>query len=109
MKMRQLTTILICCAGKLLSQDMHFSQFMENPSLLNPALCGAENLRRSSINFKDQWGSVTIPYRSYGFSFESRFNSDNWKQVDNFRTMTFRKRSFSRVAAGISVYNDQAG
>src|SRR5690606_5744100 len=84
-------------------------QFQENPSLLNPALCGAENLRRFSANFKDQWGSVTLPYRSYGVSFESRFHANNWQQVDNFRTMTFKKRTMSRLAAGVSVYNDVAG
>jgi type IX secretion system PorP/SprF family membrane protein len=108
-KMKKLAIILMSSAGSVFSQDIHFSQFQENPSLLNPALCGAEYLRRFSANYKDQWGSVTLPYRSYGVSFESRLHSSNWQQVDNFRRMTFKKRSLSRLTAGMSIYNDQAG
>lgn len=90
------------------SQDFHFSQFNENPSLLNPALTGATHVMRASIVYKDQWRSITTPYTSYGFSFESKFKASNWETVDPRRSMTFKK-SYNRVAGGLSVYNDKAG
>lgn len=92
----------------LLSQDFHYSQFNENPSLVNPALTGATNAMRASLVYKDQWKSVTTAYNSYGFSFESKFKPGNWDAVDPRRSMTFKK-SFSRFAGGLSVYNDKAG
>lgn len=90
------------------AQDFHFSQFNENPSLINPALTGASSVLRASLVYKDQWRSVTTPYTTYGFSFESKFKTSNWETVDPRRSMTFKK-SYNRMAGGISVYNDKAG
>lgn len=92
-----------------LAQDIHFSQFNENPSMVNPALTGVANPMRASLTYKDQWRSVSSPYKSFGISFETRFNSDGWQQVDKFRSMTFKERSVGRLAWGLSVYGDQAG
>jgi type IX secretion system PorP/SprF family membrane protein len=91
------------------AQDMHFSQFNENPSLVNPALTGVSNPFRASVNYKDQWRSVTTPYKTFGVSFDSRLNNSSWQQVDKFRTMTFKERSMGRIAWGLSVYGDKAG
>lgn len=107
--MKKVTVIFFLASFCVKGQDLHFSQFTEHPSLVNPALCGSESSRRASMSFKDQWGSVTVPYRSYGVTFESRFQSGNWKQVDNSRSMTFKKRTLSRVAAGGAVYNETSG
>lgn len=90
------------------SQDFHFSQFNENPLLLNPALAGANQVMRVSIVYRDQWRSITTPFKSYGISFESRFKTSNWTQVDSRRSMTFKKTK-GRMAGGITVYNDKAG
>ena len=43
------------------SQDLHFSQYTENPSLVNPALTGSQYVMRASVIYKDQWRSVTVP------------------------------------------------
>ena len=90
------------------SQDFHFSQFNENPSLLNPALTGASHAFRASVIYKDQWSSITTPYTTYGISLESKIKPGNWQKLDARRSMTFKK-SFNRSAAGLSVYNDKAG
>ncbi len=92
----------------LKAQDFHFSQYNENPALVNPALTGSANALRASLVYKDQWRSVTNPYSTYGFSFESKFKPGNWEVVDPRRSMTFKK-SYSRMAGGIAVYNDKAG
>lgn len=107
---KQIYYLIISCGFvfKIQSQDFHFSQFNENPALINPALTGAISTQRASLVYKDQWRSVTTPYTSYGVSFESKFKSSNWETVDPRRSMTFKK-SYSRMAGGISVYNDQAG
>ena len=100
--------ILVVTSLKIFSQDFHFSQFNENPSLVNPALTGAGSVLRASLVYKDQWRSVTNPFTTYGFSFESKFKASNWESVDPRRSMTFKK-SYNRMAGGISVYNDKAG
>jgi len=92
----------------ILAQDFHFTQFNENPALINPALTGSTNTFRASLVYKDQWKSVTKAYNSYGFSFESKFKPNNWDAVDERRSMTFKK-SYSRMAGGLCIYNDKAG
>jgi type IX secretion system PorP/SprF family membrane protein len=103
-----LFVFLILNYQAMLAQDFHFSQFNENPSLVNPALTGATNVLRASLVYKDQWRSVTTPYTSYGISVDGKFKASNWETVDPKRSMTFKK-SFNRVSGGLSVYNDKAG
>ncbi len=90
------------------AQDIHFSQFNENSSLVNPALTGQAFAIRASAIYKDQWRSVTVPYQTFGAAYEMRFNASNWDKVDEHMTETFKK-TFSRMAAGLSFYNDKAG
>jgi type IX secretion system PorP/SprF family membrane protein len=94
--------------NRLTSQDFHFSQFNENPLLINPALAGSNHVMRVSMVYKDQWKSVTTPFRSYGVSFESRFNASNWEKADKKRGMIFKKAK-NRMAGGVTIYNDKAG
>lgn len=50
------------------SQDIHFSQFYNSPLILNPALTGNSNcLIRLGGNYRNQWSSITIPYKTYSF------------------------------------------
>lgn len=109
MKLKYQILVFVTLFTKLIiSQDFHFSQFNENPSLINPALTGATHVIRVSITYKDQWKAITVPYTSYGFSFESKFKASNWEKADPNRTMIFKK-STNRIAGGLSVYNDKAG
>lgn len=101
--------VFFICTANVYGQDPHFSQFNEQPALINPALTGVDNAMRASVGYKDQWQNITTPYRTYGASFETRLKPGNWQQVDKFRSMTFKERSLNRLAMGFSIYKDKAG
>ncbi len=52
-------------------QDIHFSQFFETPLLRNPSLAGIFNgdVRVQGV-YRNQWGSVTVPYQTGSFNVE---------------------------------------
>lgn len=83
-------------AYKTQAQDAHFSQFYFSPLTLNPALAGAFNGNiRLITNYRDQWQSITTPYKSFAFS--SDFG-------------LFKKKvSTGFLGAGISFLSDKAG
>lgn len=94
--------------GNAFSQDLHFSQYNENPSLLNPALTGSAYVLRASVIYKDQWRSVTVPYKTFGASFDMKFKASSWDKVDPFKTRSFKK-SFNKLSGGLAFYSDKAG
>jgi len=53
------------------AQDIHFSQFFEAPLLRNPSLAGIfdGDIRVQGV-YRDQWGSVTVPYKTGSFNLE---------------------------------------
>ncbi len=102
----RLTTIVLL-GTKLNAQDIHFSQWTQTPALVNPALTGSLAVVRASVIYKDQWRSVTVPYKTYGASFEMKFKPNNWEKNPKL-TRTYKK-SFSRTAGGLSFFNDKAG
>jgi type IX secretion system PorP/SprF family membrane protein len=52
------------------AQDIHFSQYAETPSSINPALAGVTYNTRVIANYKSQWSTVGNKYLTMGFSFE---------------------------------------
>ena len=82
------TSLIIDSSG----QDIHFSQFNLAPLNLNPAMTGSFNGDyRIAGNHRNQWSSVTIPYRTFGLSMEkNKFVND-------------------AVSAGIQINQDKAG
>jgi type IX secretion system PorP/SprF family membrane protein len=92
----------------LYSQDIHFSQYNQTPSLVNPSLTGLSNVIRASVIYKDQWRSITVPYKTYGASFEMKFKGSNWDKAGNHMTKIYKK-AFSRMAGGLSFFSDKAG
>jgi len=104
----KLITVLLLSGGYIVAQDFHFSQYNQTPSLINPALTGASNVLRASVIYKDQWSGVTVPYKTFGASFEMKIKAGNWDKVNSNMTKTYKK-SFSRLAAGLSFYSDKAG
>lgn len=70
--------IVIACFTSLCwltgrAQDFTFSQFYEQPLLRNPALAGIfTGDLRVSMAYRDQWGSVTVPYRTASLSIEHK-------------------------------------
>ncbi len=53
------------------SQDINFSQFYDLPLLRNPSLAGLfSGDIRITTAYRNQWQSVTVPYRTFGLGFE---------------------------------------
>ncbi len=53
------------------AQDMHFSQFNSSPLTLNPALSGFfSGTHRFTLSNKNQWRSVSVPFRSVSASMD---------------------------------------
>ncbi len=90
-------------------QDPHFSQFAEHSALINPALTGVDHSLKFTVAYKNQWQSVSTPYRTYGASVESRLKPGGWQQLDKHRGMSFKERTAGHLAAGFSVYKDKVG
>lgn len=56
----------------LFSQDIHFSQMDNSPLNLNPAETGEFKAdHRVVANYRNQWASVTVPYKTFSASYEN--------------------------------------
>jgi type IX secretion system PorP/SprF family membrane protein len=88
-------TFFLSTSIKLLGQDIHFSQFYLSPLVQNPALAGAESSLESTINYRTQWKSVTVPYKTYAAGIHGRFVK--------------RKSQKNFFAAGANLFYDEAG
>ncbi len=68
-----LLAILLFSASGIRAQDLTFSQFYEQPLLRNPALAGVfTGDLRVSMAYRDQWGSITVPFRTSSLSIEHK-------------------------------------
>ncbi len=77
-------------------QDINFSQFYELPLLRNPALAGIFNGNvRFTAAYRNQWESVTAPYRTMALGSEVKF-------FKGFSAGDF-------ITAGFQFTNDVAG
>lgn len=92
-------TLLIALFFLLLEancQDSQFSQFYNSPILLNPSLTGAINGKiRILTNYRNQWSSITKPYKTFAFTFDIGLMKKKGK------------RGF--IGAGLSFLSDEAG
>lgn len=60
--------------SKLSAQDIHFSQPEHSPINMNPALTGKfDGDYRVTLNHRNQWNSVTVPYKTLSFAFDANF------------------------------------
>ncbi len=86
---------MLFCLPKSWSQDAHFSQFFEAPLLRNPSLAGlfAGDIRFQAV-YRNQWGSVTVPYQTTSLNFE-------YKQPIG--------GSHDFITTGVQVLHDKAG
>jgi len=58
--------MLISLAYSMQAQDIHFSQYYSAPLTINPSYTGSFNGDyRAGANFRQQWASVTVPYRTF--------------------------------------------
>lgn len=94
--LRYLLLQLLFYVNAIQAQDIHFSQFYEFPLLRNPALAGIFNGNfRLSAAYRNQWQSVTVPYRTMALSGEM-------KLMRGVTTGDF-------ITAGLQATNDIAG
>jgi type IX secretion system PorP/SprF family membrane protein len=73
MFIRRMIVLFFFCSGSMLlsGQDIHFSQFMTSPLMLNPATTGFFNgTYRLALNGKNQWQAVTKPYQTMSLGFD---------------------------------------
>lgn len=95
--MRYLSVVILLvlsCSLQVHAQDIHFSQFNRSYLNLNPALTGVfDGNYRFNGNFKNQWSSVSEPYRTISASVDTR--SPILK--------------LPNLHLGLSFFNDEAG
>lgn len=90
------TGMLLLIAGMATAQDVGFSQYYDQPMLRNPALAGIfTGDIRVTASYRNQWQSVTVPYRTFGLSTEIKFPV-NVAQDDN-------------LTVGLQLLRDVAG
>jgi type IX secretion system PorP/SprF family membrane protein len=77
------------------AQDAHLSQFWMSPLRQNPALAGIDYGLEAFVNYKNQWGSVSSPYKTFDASFDMRLNK--------------KKITRGFFAAGLDILSDKAG
>lgn len=78
------------------AQDIHFSQFYENSILRNPALTGIfSGDYKVGLDYRDQWGSVSNPYRTVSATAETRILAN--REVGDY------------VSLGLGAFYDKAG
>ncbi|MCE3296183.1 MAG: hypothetical protein K0R65_1897 [Crocinitomicaceae bacterium] len=59
--------------GLTFAQDVHWSQFFDNPVFLNPASAGNfKGTSRFHLQYRDQWRSVTKAFQTFSFSYDTR-------------------------------------
>ena len=91
-----LTILLVVCLLSLKAQDIHYSQFNSAPVNLNPALTGSfDGDYRLVMNHRNQWQSVTVPFRTFSAGMDTRITS-----------LPLTK---SFIGAGLLFNTDQAG
>ncbi len=72
----KLFIIFILLAPTLLvAQDIHWSQFSDNPIFQNPGQAGNfQGDYRFIGNYRDQWRAVTVPFQTTSLSLDGRLN-----------------------------------
>ncbi len=96
MKHVVLFVLIIALGMSSSAQDIHFSQFDQNPLKLNPAFTGMhEGAYRFNLNYKNQWAAISNVYETYSVSTDFSL---------------FKNRSGKKsTGLGLSAYQDQAG
>ncbi|MGH7238071.1 MAG: PorP/SprF family type IX secretion system membrane protein, partial [Candidatus Saccharimonadales bacterium] len=76
------------------AQDAAFTQLYASPLLTNPAIVGASNFDRTSLAYRNQWGSVNSGYSDYNFMTSTPF---------------FLKEQSSKIVVSLAFVDDKAG
>jgi type IX secretion system PorP/SprF family membrane protein len=69
--------VAVFLANFYFAQDIHWSQFNENPIFLSPANTGNFNGdSRFTSSYREQWRKVTIPFQTFSLYFDSKFSKN---------------------------------
>lgn len=78
------------------AQDVHFSQFVQTPQLINPGAAGSFiGSVRGILNYKTQWSAFGSPYKTYAASFDMSIAKGKGKKA--------------YLGLGGNFYKDEAG
>src|ERR1035437_3985353 len=80
---------------RLFAQDAHYSQYNQISVYVNPALCGVAYDVRAMLNYRSQWQSVSVPYKTYGATAEF--------------AIKHQKTRKAYLTTGLIAYEDVAG
>ncbi len=84
MKKQQIAFLLLSfiMSNTSWAQDIHWSQFLENPIFQNPGQAGNFNGDyRFVANYRDQWRSVSVPFQTTSFSFDGKTKVKNRSEI----------------------------
>jgi type IX secretion system PorP/SprF family membrane protein len=71
-----ITVVLLTAVSfKIGAQDPHFSQFYANPIYLNPAFAGSVVCPRLTMNYRNQWPSISGAYVTYNASYDMHWDN----------------------------------
>jgi len=68
---------LIMQTNHVVAQDPLFTQFYANPLYLNPAMAGSHLCPRFSMNYRNQWPSLSGSFVTQSFSYDQKFKAIN--------------------------------
>jgi type IX secretion system PorP/SprF family membrane protein len=66
--------LFLACFARVNGQDVIYSQFYADPLYLNPALAGAKLDQRITLNYRNQWPSISNGYISYSAAWDQQFD-----------------------------------
>lgn len=96
MKKLVLSILAVYCFLNIKAQDIHFSQFTLTPMLVNPAQAGATRNIQGTINYKNQWASISPDaFKTMMVTVDGRLMQQKWKS--------------KWMGVGLSVASDKAG
>jgi type IX secretion system PorP/SprF family membrane protein len=91
----------------IIAQDIHFSQYSELGSAINPALAGVQYDTKILANYRTQWGSISKSYQTYGLCFEQTIGRKKLK--GNYFTVIFNVFRDRAGEAKLSTLNPNLG
>lgn len=90
-----LALIAGCSSLSSEAQDIHFTQYELQPLLQSPAMAGVGHDLRAVLQHRNQWASVTTPFKTTAFSYDMQLKQKRGKA--------------GYLAVGVNFFADAAG
>ena len=85
----------LCHEGAFAQSDQHYTMFMYNKLLYNPAYAGSRDVLSANGVYRDQWTGINGAPKTMNIAVDA--------PVGNYMS------SFRKVAVGISINNEKLG